>query len=106
MERKIIEETDFDESNTIHLGPLALVRDQRKSRTDRDIKDEIRRLEEERRRLRKERNDDDLEVVKVERIRERSPSRGRGGEVIVERRDGDVLEVKRDRRGRMSMVAK
>lgn len=104
IERKkeIIDEVDYDESDSVHIGPLALVADRRKSRSDREIKEEIRRLEEERRRLRRER-EDDVEVVKVERVRERSPSRGRG-EVIVEKTDGELLEVRKDRRGRMSLV--
>ena len=107
IRKKIIDENDnFDESESLHIGPLALVRDHRKSRSDREIKDEIRRLEEERHLLRKERSrNDDVEVVKVERIRERSPSPARG-EVIIERRDGEVVEVRKDRRGRMSLVAK
>ena len=107
IKRKIIQgDQDLDESESVHIGPLALVRDHRKSRSDREIKNEIRRLEEERHRLRKERSrDDDVEVVKVERIRERSPSPARG-EVIIERRDGEVVEVRKDRRGRMSLVAK
>jgi hypothetical protein len=104
----ITEEADFDESNSVHVGPLALVVD-RNPRTDRDIKEEIRRLERERRELRRERRyeRDSVvggEIVKVERIRDRSPSPR--GEVIVERRGEEILEVKKDRRGRMSLVAK
>jgi hypothetical protein len=104
----ITEETDFDESNSVHVGPLALVVDRKPSRSDRDIKDEIRRLERERRELRRERRYErdgvGGEIVKVERIRDRSPSPR--GEVIVERRGEEILEVKKDRRGRMSLVAK
>lgn len=104
VERKIIESDDFEESGSVHLGPLALVRDRRKSRSDRDIKEEIRALESERARLRKERrhDDDDVEIVKVERVRERSPSRSRGEIVLVDR--DEVVEVRKDRRGRMSLV--
>jgi len=102
---KIIRQDDIDESNSVHVGPLALVVDRRPPRTERDIKDEIRQLEAERRALRRERRyeNDGTEIVKVERIRERSPSPH--GEVIVERRGGEeILEVKKDRRGRMSLV--
>ena len=100
IERRVTEETDFDESSTVALGPLALVVDRKKSRSDRDIKEEIRRLEAERRSLRRER--DDTEIVKIERVRERSPSRSRG-EIILADRD-EVVEVRKDRRGRMSLM--
>jgi hypothetical protein len=105
----ITEEADFDESNSVHVGPLALVVDRKPSRSDRDLKDEIRRLERERRELRRERRYDrdgalGTEIIKVERLRDRSPSPR--GEVIVERRGEDILEVRKDRRGRMSLVAK
>lgn len=105
IEKKIIQEDDFDESNSVHVGPLALVVDRHPDRTDRDIKEEIRRLEAERRALRRERRyeRDDRELIKVERIRERSPSPV--GEIIVENRRGDeILEVRKDKRGRMSLV--
>ena len=104
----ITQEGEFDESNSVHVGPLALVVDKNKSRSDRDIKEEIRRLERERREIRRERRYDSGgiggEIVKVERVRERSPSPR--GEVIVERRGDEIMEVKKDRRGRMSLVAK
>ena len=85
------------------MGPLALVTSNQRPRSDAEIKREIRELEEERRSLRRER---EYDVVKVERVRERSPSPH--GEVIVrrDRDEGDVVEVKRDRRGRMSLVQK
>lgn len=106
IEKKIIrEEDDFDESNSVHVGPLALVVDRHPDRTDRDIKEEIRRLEAERRSLRRERRyeRESGELIKIERVRERSPSPV--GEIIVENRRGDeVLEVKKDKRGRMSLV--
>ena len=104
----ITEEAEFDESNSVHVGPLALVVDRKPSRTDRDIKDEIRRLERERREIRRERKyeRDGIggEIIKVERVRDRSPSPR--GEVVVERRGDEILEVRKDRRGRMSLVAK
>jgi hypothetical protein len=105
VEKKIIrEEDDFDESNSVHVGPLALVVDRHPDRTDRDIKEEIRRLESERRSLRRERRyeRESGELIKIERVRERSPSPV--GEIVVENRRGDeVLEVRKDKRGRMSL---
>ena len=82
--------------------------DRKPNRSDHDIKDEIRRLEAERRALRRERKyerESGTEIVKIERVRDRSPS-PRGNEIILERRGEEVLEVKRDRRGRMSLVSK
>jgi hypothetical protein len=98
--KTIIEEDGIDESNSLHVGPLALVVDRRKSRSDREIKEEIRRLERERRSLREERRDRD--VIKVERLRERSPSRNRA--IIIEDRGEEVIEVRKDRRGNMALV--
>ncbi len=106
--RIITEDDGFDESNSVHVGPLALVVDRKPNRSDRDIRDEIRRLERERKEIRRERKHErggiGGEIVKVERVRERSPSPR--GEVVVERRGEEIVEVKRDRRGRMSLVAK
>lgn len=104
IEKKIVTENDFDESNSVHVGPLALVVDRHPDRTDRDIKEEIRRLEHERRALRRERRyeREGGELIKIERVRERSPSPV--GEVIVADRRGDeILEVRKDKRGRMSL---
>lgn len=105
IEKKIITEDDYDESNSVHVGPLALVVDRHPDRKDRDIKEEIRRLEAERRALRRERRyeREGGELVKIERVRERSPSPV--GEIIVEdRRGGEIVEVRKDKRGRMSLV--
>ena len=101
---KIISDEEVGESNSVHVGPLALVVDRHPSRSDRDIKEEIRRLERERRALRSERRyeRDSEEVVKIERVRNRSPSPK--AEIIIERRGEDLVEVKKDRRGRMSLV--
>jgi len=107
IERKITKETDFDDSNSVHVGPLALVVDRKPHRNERDIKEEIRILEAERRALRRERKyerEGGGEIVKIERVRDRSPSPR--GEVIIERRGDELLEVKKDRRGRMSLVVK
>ena len=105
IERRITRD-EIEDSNSVHVGPLALVVDRKPQRSERDIKDEIRRLEAERRDLRRERKyeREGGEVVKIERIRERSPSPR--GEVIIERRGDEVLEVKKNRRGRMSLVVK
>ena len=107
IERKITREVDFEDSNSVHVGPLALVVDRKPARTDWEITEEIRRLEAERKSLRRERRyeREGTEIVKVERVRERSPS-PRGAEVILERRGEEILEVRKDRRGRMSLVAK
>lgn len=107
IERKIMRDAGYEDSNSVHVGPLALVVDRKPPRSDRDIKDEIRRLEAERKALRRERKyerDPGTEIVKIERVRERSPSPR--GEIIIERRGDEILEVKKDRRGRMSLVAK
>jgi hypothetical protein len=98
--RTIYEEDNIDESNSLHVGPLALVVDRRKSRSDRDIKEEIRRLERERKNLREERRDRD--VVRIEKLRERSPSRNRA--IIIEERGEEVIEVRKDRKGKMALV--
>lgn len=105
IERKITREVDFEDSNSVHVGPLALVVDRKPTRSDWEIKEEIRRLEAERRSLRRERRyeRDGTEIIKVERVRDRSPSPR--GEVIIERRGEEILEVKKDRRGRMSLIA-
>jgi hypothetical protein len=69
IERREVLEFDQDESNSVHVGPLALVvqpdRERRKSRVDRDVQEQIRELEDERRRLERERKD--REVIKVRR---------------------------------------
>lgn len=106
IERRITRD-EIEDSNSVHVGPLALVVDRKPQRSERDIKDEIRRLEAERRDLRRERRyerEGGGEIVKIERVRERSPSPR--GEVIIERRGDEVLEVKKNRRGRMSLIVK
>ena len=74
-----------DESNLVHAGPLTLVTPRRK--TDRELREEIRELEDERRHLRHERG-----------VRER--------EVIIERERPvqEIVEVRKDKKGRMSLV--
>ena len=106
IERRVTRGEEFEDSNSVHVGPLALVVDRKPQRNERDIKDEIRRLEAERRDLRRERRyeREGGEIVKIERVRERSPSPR--GEVVIERRGDEVLEVKKDRRGRMSLIVK
>ena len=65
-------------------------RERRKSRSDRDIKAQIRELEEERRALERERKDRD--VVRVRRG------------TIVRDVDDDAVEVKKDKKGKMFLV--
>jgi hypothetical protein len=65
MRTRIFED---DESNSIHVGPLALIvepdRERRSLRSNRDIRAEIRELEEERRRLKQERKELNKERAK------------------------------------------
>lgn len=69
VERREVLEFDQDESNSLHVGPLALVvqpdRERRKSRVGRDVQEQIRDLDDEGRRLERERRD--REVIKVRR---------------------------------------
>ncbi len=65
-------------------------RERHKSRSDRDIKAQIRELEEERRALERERKDRD--VVRVRRG------------TIVRDIDEDAVEVKKDKKGKMFLV--
>lgn len=106
VERKIItEEDDYyrDESNSVHVGPLALVVDRSKPRSDREIREEIARLQRERRASHRDREyERDEEIVRIEHRRSRPPSPV--GEVIIERRGEDIVEVRKDKRGRMSLV--
>lgn len=112
IERKIIRRSDdVEESGTVDLNfPLAIAKVENRSRTDADIQDEIRRLERERRDIRRER---DTEVVRYEpvrrsrvelspvgRLREPSPR----GEVIIENGRDEVVAVRKDKRGRMSLI--
>lgn len=99
IERRKVVEEDIgygDESNSIHVGPLALVVDRSKDRTDREIEEEIKRLQRERRDLHRERIYEREDRVLME------PSAR--GEVIIERRGEEVVEVRKDRKGRMSLV--
>jgi hypothetical protein len=91
--REVVEEEIRDESDSFHAGPLAIVApDRSRSKMDREIKEEIRRLEAERRYLRDERRTH-------RRIRE-----GGETELIIEREPTEVIEVRKDRKGRMSLV--
>lgn len=107
--REIIED-DRDESSSIHAGPLALVLPERHRKSEKDLSAEIRALEAERRALKLEREVDrersrgDREII-LRGDREyiiEGPRR----EVIVERPPEEVVEVKKDRKGRMSLVVK
>ena len=98
-----VEEEEFGESNSMHPGPLALVMPHREkrsnSRDERRIKDEIRELEAEKRRLKRERHEkkhyhrgDDEDEVVIERVH--SSGHGREKEVKIEK----------DRKGNMAFV--
>jgi len=97
--REIIEENDIGESNSIHTGPLALLVD-RHPKSDRDIKDEIRALEAERRALRNER-------VEIRRPSSRYVVEDDHREIVIARPTQlveEVVEVRKDKKGRMSLV--
>lgn len=93
IERREVLEIDQDESNPVHVGPLALVvspdRERRKSRGDRDIQAQIRELEEERRKLERERKERD--VIKVRRG------------TIVREVDEEDVEIKK-KKGKLILV--
>lgn len=94
IERREIIEDDMGESNSIHAGPLALVVD-RHPKTDRNIKEEIRALEAERRALRNER----VEIRKPARYKEEDR------EIIIARPvQEEVIEIRKDKKGRMSLA--
>lgn len=94
IERREIIDDDVGESNSIHAGPLALVVD-RHPKSDRDIKDEIRALEAERRALRHER----VEIRRPSRYKEEDR------EIIIARPvQEEVIEVRKDKKGRMSLA--
>ena len=91
---------EVGESNNLHTGPLALVIPHHRSgsRDERKIKDEIRELESEKRRLKRER-------------RERKYHDGSDDEVIIERvrsgshgRRDSTVKIEKDRRGNMAFV--
>ena len=90
---------EIEQSNAMHTGPLALVIPHKKEeRSERDIKAEIRELEAEKRRLKKEREHEHRRSSKYEDREE--------GEIIIERRGGKEREVKieKDRRGNLAFV--
>ncbi len=94
IERREIIEEDRDESNSFHAGPLALVVD-RRPKSDRDIKEEIRALEAERRALRSER----VEIRRPSRYKEEDR------EIIIARpAEEEIIEVRKDKKGRMSLA--
>lgn len=109
--REIFEENDIGESNSIHAGPLALVVD-RHPKTDRDIKEEIRALEAERRALRNERVEirrpsryieEDREIIVARPVSSRHREEDR--EIIIARPVAEeVIEVRKDKKGRMSLA--
>jgi hypothetical protein len=107
IERREIIEDDVAESNSIHAGPLALVVD-RHPKTDRDIKEEIRALEAERRALRHERVEIRRPSRYVEEDREIVIARPAQEEVVEIRKarptQEEVIEIRKDKKGRMSLA--
>jgi hypothetical protein len=107
IERREIIEDDVAESNSIHAGPLALVVD-RHPKTDRDIKEEIRALEAERRALRHERVEIRRPSRYVEEDREIIIARPAQEEVVEIRKarpaQEEVIEIRKDKKGRMSLA--
>lgn len=89
--RELIIEEDRGESATVHGGVGALIVPHRERRASRNIKQEIRALEAERKALKLERDADRL----------RGESRE---EIIITRDRPDTVEIKKDRRGKMSLV--
>lgn len=87
-------EEEIGESNSIH-GPLAIIAP-RDRKDERSIKAEIRALEAEKKMLKYER-EAERELRKAERYRD--------GEIIIER-EKDVIGIQKDRKGRMSLIAK
>lgn len=87
-------EEEIGESNSIH-GPLALIAP-RERKDERSIRAEIRALEAEKKMLKYER-EAEREARRAERYRD--------GEIIIER-DREVIGVQKDRKGRMSLIAK
>ena len=116
IERREVVEEDVRESDSIHAGPLALVLPERTRKSERDIAAEIRALEAERKALKLERQiekehrrseryrEDDREII-VRGDREVIIERP-GRELVIERPAEEVVEVKKDRKGRMSLVVK
>lgn len=97
----------FEESNPLDIGPLSLVRS--RPRTDAEIQAEIIALERERRDVRRDtevvrygsRSRRDSDPLQLGVLRSPSPR----GEVIVADRDtGEDIRVRKDKRGRMSLV--
>lgn len=93
----VIVERPYVESNEIHL-PLTLV--ERPRRTERDVREEIRILEDEKRFLQLERRP---EILQLERRPEGVGSVDIIKDKIIERSNGDrdeIIEVKKDRKGK------
>jgi hypothetical protein len=124
IERRQVIEDDMGESNSIHAGPLALVVD-RHPKSDRDIKDEIRALEAERRALRSERveirrptryKEEEREVIITRPARHKEeereiiiarPTRHKEEEreiIITRPAEEEIIEVRKDKKGRMSLA--
>lgn len=92
--KEYYDEEEIGESNSIH-GPLALIVP-RERKDERSIRAEIRALEAEKKMLKYER-EAEKEARKAERYRD--------GEIIIER-GREIIGVQKDRKGRMSLIAK
>ena len=90
--REIFLTEERDESATIRAGIGALVIPERQRRGSRNIQREIKALEAEKRLLQLEREENDLR------------GEGRSGEIIIARERNDTVEVRKDKKGRMSLV--
>lgn len=98
-----------EQSNPIDIGPLSIVPSRASRRTDAEIQAEIDTLERERRDVRRDteivryesRSRRDSDPLRLGVLRSSSPV----GEVIVaDRYSGDDVRVRKDKRGRMSLV--
>jgi hypothetical protein len=86
---RVVERDDIVVDDNRHLQVIV---PERHRRSDRDIRAEIEALEAEQKALQLERRNRDVALIRDTEIIER------------DREDEEVLEVKRDRRGRMSLV--
>lgn len=99
----------FEESNHLDIGPLSLIPSRASKRTDADIQAEINQLERERRDIRRDtetvryesRSRRDSDPLRLGVLRSPSP---RGEVIVADRETGEDIRVRKDKRGRMSLV--
>jgi hypothetical protein len=94
---EIIRAEEREESATVHGGPFALIHQPSSRRDERSIKAEIRALEAEKKALKYERE--------MEKERQRA-ERYRDGEILIvkDKKDMEIVEIKKDKKGRLSLV--